>query len=895
MKKNPADRLLRDHALWLRMAWPLGLAAAGLAVTLAAIIWKNPSLGKMQNWGTLPAFWIAGIALTGLASLTIWWIRHRNLAYSARHLDRRLAAKNRLETATEHEADPSPLALAQREETAAFLRQVPTARPRRTALLLLFSLAALLLLTHVVFVTLWWRPWIASAGTGQSEKDKTPTANLQWKSPVAETQASSVEEVPLKATAVSSSGLRDLALEIAVNGTPRLTLPLDPGELGKAGNHAIETSLYLDQLEVKPYDMVSYYLRAQRIDGRKLPITTSPIQFVQIKPFRDDVQEVPGGKGNPSLALVKALKVAQLRLLKENFILAHADIDHAKPSWKNENDRVGREQGVLVQKTRETIDKLIAGGEPAEIINLLGQAQPEMTAASEKIQATENTSALTNQGKSLGFITEVEKFYIKQVAKNGSAKDGPPDVKDPFERNKELELKQRFKTQAGELEVLAAEQGRLAGDLTSPSPVPETAPNPDEKPDPDKITGTLSERQTQLSQRAGALLNGQVFTPEITGHIEKGRDLARTSLGHLDGKDLAAAREPATTAAREFQLAVDAMNRAGEQKAREELARAMDQLGEAAEGARNAPNQPSDAASQKAAEEAEEKARQTARELAAAAQAQQEAGSEKAAQRIKETAIALTKEDVAKALDRLRNAPRDAALANDAADRLQEIANLAGKNGKSGPLTPQEMASLVAQLERTRTNLQRLAAVQKNDGQAQGQGQGQGQGMGMGQGPGMSHSQATAALSHDTPPGSSTSNTSAGAARSQYLKPNPRVLEERERFGQELVEDLRSLVFEAKSATPKAADTGSQLQRALGETYSKSETDWNRVVTAIDPPLEGLIALLRGQIKQSQREFHLTDQDIEFAPPAYRSAVSDYFERLSRDYKESPKEGGTAK
>ena len=66
--------------------------------------------------------------------------------------------------------------------------------------------------------------------------------------------------------------------------------------------------------------------------------------------------------------------------------------------WKKENERVGKEQGVLEQRTGEVIQKLIQNGLPAEIVNLISQAQPLMADAVTKIQAAANQPALAPQG-----------------------------------------------------------------------------------------------------------------------------------------------------------------------------------------------------------------------------------------------------------------------------------------------------------------------------------------------------------------------------------------------------------------------------------------------------------------------------------------------------------------
>src|SRR5437899_2795702 len=76
----------------------------------------------------------------------------------------------------------------------------------------------------------WWRPWISDAKKENAKTNQqavnTPKAAIKWKTPEAETKAAPIEEVPLEAVADSTSGLRDLALEVEVNGDPRPSIPI---------------------------------------------------------------------------------------------------------------------------------------------------------------------------------------------------------------------------------------------------------------------------------------------------------------------------------------------------------------------------------------------------------------------------------------------------------------------------------------------------------------------------------------------------------------------------------------------------------------------------------------------------------------------------------------------
>lgn len=290
-----SEHLLRQHYRRIRHAWPLGILTAGLAITLGVAWWRHPSGEKVETWNGLDTAWLAGLAVTLAISLGLWIFRRRNLLHSAKSLDSRLEAKNRLETAATFQHDTGALARAQREETASFLQNTPV-RPRNVLLRVLAGAAVLLVLAHLATLLSWTRPWLRPAPVAAAAKPtpappQLPTASIRWKTPEAETKAAPIEEVPLTAVATSSSGLRDLVLEAEVNGEARPAVPIPLEALKQKGEHSVEASIYLDQLNVQPFDVVSYYLHARRIDARTLPETVSPVQFVEIKPFRDDVAE----------------------------------------------------------------------------------------------------------------------------------------------------------------------------------------------------------------------------------------------------------------------------------------------------------------------------------------------------------------------------------------------------------------------------------------------------------------------------------------------------------------------------------------------------------------------------------------------------------------------------
>jgi hypothetical protein len=82
--------------------------------------------------------------------------------------------------------------------------------------------------------------------------------------------------------------------------------------------------------------------------------------------------------------------------------------------------------------------------------------------------------------------------------------------------------------------------------------------------------------------------------------------------------------------------------------------------------------------------------------------------------------------------------------------------------------------------------------------------------------------------------------------------------------------------------------------RAAAESPAGQPRDYAPLVLEINPPLTGLIHALQTELAGLRRPFDLTSQDVAAAPPAYRAAVADYFERVSRDYQPAKDEPGDA-
>jgi hypothetical protein len=77
--------------------------------------------------------------------------------------------------------------------------------------------------------------------------------------------------------------------------------------------------------------------------------------------------------------------------------------------------------------------------------------------------------------------------------------------------------------------------------------------------------------------------------------------------------------------------------------------------------------------------------------------------------------------------------------------------------------------------------------------------------------------------------------------------------------------------------------------RNAAEKPATEPKDCVPLYLAIDPPLTGVINSLQTQLAGMRRQFELASKEPAGAPPAYREAVADYFEQVSRDYQPEEK------
>ncbi len=146
-------------------------------------------------------------------------------------------------------------------------------------------------------------------------EDRPPEVHLV--KPARDRAVTQLEEVDIEAEAEDDHGVDRLDLVYAIRGGAERSIPLRI-ESGKRAVGGRQT-LYLEDLDVRPGDFISYYVRARDIARGKPPSETrSDIFFLEVKPFEQEfalAQSQGGGAGGGSNRSIDDLVAAQKEII----------------------------------------------------------------------------------------------------------------------------------------------------------------------------------------------------------------------------------------------------------------------------------------------------------------------------------------------------------------------------------------------------------------------------------------------------------------------------------------------------------------------------------------------------------------------------------------------------
>lgn len=297
--------------------------------------------------------------------------------------------------------------------------------------------------------------------------DAKPSVTIR--KPGRDTRPTSIEELYIEATADDDYGVAGLELVYRVNGGEEKTVPLSHPSAAQREVSASHT-LYLEEMSLKPGDVVSYYARAtdnNAITGAQT--AASDIYFATVRRFDKNYRQgQPGGgggggeqEGNPSAFAAR----------QRDIIAGTYKVERDRASMDARALRENVATLVLSQaKLREQVQRLIdrakqrgvaaADSNMAALMELLPEAVKAMQGAEGELNARRTREALGPEHTALQQLERAEALF-KDVDINFGGQGGgggenearPDELADLFEleadrlRN-QYETVQQSRTQA---------------------------------------------------------------------------------------------------------------------------------------------------------------------------------------------------------------------------------------------------------------------------------------------------------------------------------------------------------------------------------------------------------------------------------------------------------------
>ena len=230
-------------------------------------------------------------------------------------------------------------------------------------------------------------------------------------SPGRDTKVSMIEEPVLKVRARDDQGIANLELVVSVNGEDEKRIGLMPAEPEPGAMQQVEAEhiVYLEELGLRPGDLISYYVRAEdrAADGDRRT-ATSDIFFYQVRPFSNNYRRAGqqagggGGGGGQGGQQQGHLSEQQKQFVVATFKMIRDRARFSDESWQENLDLLITAQSRIRDRVEAIVRRIesrpmiLADKRYKVILDELPAAAAAMVEVEQKLGETEVEAALTD-------------------------------------------------------------------------------------------------------------------------------------------------------------------------------------------------------------------------------------------------------------------------------------------------------------------------------------------------------------------------------------------------------------------------------------------------------------------------------------------------------------------
>ncbi len=440
---------------WLRFVQHssvLGIVLSGLLIALGLSIWAGWLTSRTVAYGLLAFLCGGGFVAWMIVIISVMGgapDRHR-LAAAVERVDSRFL--DRLNTLLfledrkgERPAESFAVRIARQAQAVLAERTPPAAFSARTSLkwfgAFVCVVAWLLLLNQA------YPPWhLLTASTSQSPVVKAPekptdlalppTNNVEqnktWgevriTDPGMDLHVTKVDVVPMQIEAAANQPIKEVHWFSTVNGAKEADNPLPPPAEPRYG--VFHPTIYLDELNLSDWDVLTYYARANTEPSNSY---ASELYFLEVRPFREDILKMPGGGGGKAYQMLSELSGL---INRQQHIIRQTHQHLQQPPEQEtlrtqDRNKLGDAEHDVGESARHLYAEMAAEMENKPIgdaLDNLAKAETSLDTASQHLHNNVMPEAQNKERQALSELVAARKMFQKAVTDNPSAFDDPKD------------------------------------------------------------------------------------------------------------------------------------------------------------------------------------------------------------------------------------------------------------------------------------------------------------------------------------------------------------------------------------------------------------------------------------------------------------------------------------
>ncbi len=414
------------------------------------------------------------------------------------------------------------------------------------------------------------------------------------KEPGRDVKSTKLGEVEIVAEAIDDYGVAELKLMYRVGSDELQELVMESSTSSvESGSGAVSRltvdgtyTFYLEEFDVEPGDIISYYAHATDNNTRTGPgEASSDIYFIEIRPFNESFHEGQGEQeqGEPAEPNpLSEVMSSQKQIIRETWKHINTKSSAGTAEYQSAVRGTGKKQTELKDKTQRVVDEFSAAmqGESAvtpEILMNLEDAIDKMGEASDSLNAVRPNEAIPPEQEALELLIKVSLELPKVLMQ---MRNTNPQLAEDLELEME-ELQSELENQQNELDMEMQEQTQEMLDqarqmLSEQEQLSQQSQQlgRESQPAPSEMQQN-SQQQEQLAQQAQQMAQ-QLDTMQQNGQGTQGQRLNRA------GQAMQQAGEQMEQASQGMEQQEPQLSAAKGQKAEERLEEAIEQLEEVA-------------------------------------------------------------------------------------------------------------------------------------------------------------------------------------------------------------------------------------------------------------------------------------------------------------------------